>query len=67
MSNPKYPNCKVQLSGEDGNAFALVGAVSKALRNYGIPRAEVDKFASEALSGDYDHVLQTCMEYVEVN
>ena len=27
----------------------------------------VDEFTKEATSGDYDHLLQTCMDYVEVS
>ena len=28
----KYPDIKVQLSGEDGNAFFIIGTVKKALK-----------------------------------
>lgn len=66
MSNPKYPNIEVQLTGEDGNAFAVIGAVMKALKRNKVPKDEQDKFMNEAMSGDYNHVLQTCMKYVEV-
>lgn len=72
-TRPKYPECKVQLSGEDGNAFAVVGRVQHALRRYLADRgdadfaeAEVSAFFEEATSGDYDHLLQTCMRWVEV-
>ena len=67
MSKPKYPNIEVQLTGEDGNAFAVIGIVRNALRKNDVPIEEVNKFIAEAMSGDYDHVLQTCMSYVEVN
>lgn len=66
MANTKYPNVKVQLSGEDGNAFMLMGRVQKALRNAGATPTELDEFINEATSGDYDHVIQTCMDWVEV-
>jgi hypothetical protein len=56
----------VQLTGEDGNAFAVMGKVGKALKRAGVDKAEVDKFYAEATSGDYDHLLQVCMKYVEV-
>jgi hypothetical protein len=32
MSAPKFPDVEVQLSGEDGNAYAVLGRVSRALR-----------------------------------
>jgi hypothetical protein len=36
MSEPKYPDVSVRLVGEDGNAFAIMGRVSAALRDAGI-------------------------------
>lgn len=28
---------------------------------------EIDQFRKEATSGDYDHLLQTCMRWVDVS
>jgi len=64
MSDPRYPDCKVQLSGEDGNAFFIIGRTSKALRRAGAPKEDIDAYIAEATSGDYDHVLQTTMRWV---
>ncbi len=64
---PKYPNIKVQLSGRDGNAFAILGNVQGAMRRGGIPKEEIDAFITEATSGDYDNLLQTCVKYVQVD
>lgn len=64
---PKYPKVKVQLSGEDGNCFSILGRVQKALRKAGVSKEEVDLFLKEATSSDYDHLLQTCMAWVEVS
>jgi hypothetical protein len=61
----KYPDVKVQLVGEDGNAFFILGKVGKALRRAGVPDDEVKQFFDEAKSGDYDHLLQTCMKWVD--
>lgn len=66
MNEPKYPKIVVKLVGGDGNAFAILGKVSKALRAAGVPQAERDEFMAEATSGDYDHLLQICMKWVEV-
>lgn len=63
----KYPNVEVTLVGGSGNAFAILGAVTKALRRADVPKAERDKFMEEATKGDYDHLLRTAMEWVEVN
>ena len=56
----------VQLTGEDGNAFAILGAVVKGLKKAGASPVEVDEFQQEAMSGDYDHLLQVCMQWVNV-
>jgi len=63
---PKYPNITVELVGSDGNAFAVLGKVSKALKRAKVDPKEVKKFRDEATSGDYNHLLQTCMKWVEV-
>ena len=63
---PKYPKIKVRLTGRDGNAFAILGAVNAALRHAGVSAEERKQFADEATSGDYDHLLRTAMRWVEV-
>ena len=63
----KYPDIQVQLSGEDGNAFAIIGRVRKALRRADVANDEIDAFTAEATSGDYDHVIQTAMAWVDVS
>jgi hypothetical protein len=67
MTTVRYPNITVHLVGNDGNAFAILGAVQKALRRAGVPEGEVQAFYAEATSGDYDHLLTTCMRWVEVD
>jgi hypothetical protein len=57
---------KVKLIGMDGNAFAILGKVQAALEKAG-QVAEAEAFFNEATSGDYDHLLQTAMRYVDVN
>jgi len=64
--NTKYPDIEVELSGQDGNAFAIIGRVSKALRRANVPQADQDAFRKEATSGDYDNVIQTAMKWVNV-
>lgn len=63
----KYPGIEVELVGHDGNAFAIMGKVSGALRKEGVPKAEVDEYLAESMSGDYDHLLQTAMRWVTVS
>ena len=63
---PKYPEITVQLLGRDGNAFSVLGAVRRALRENGVSPSEIAAFLNEATSGDYDALLRTCMKWVEV-
>lgn len=67
MSEVKYPAIKVRLTGCDGNAFVIVGGVIAALKKGGVPKNEIDAFQKEAFSGDYNHLLQTAMSWVEVS
>jgi hypothetical protein len=64
-TRPRYPDVQVQLSGKDGNAFAILGRTTAALRAAGVPQEEIDNFFAEATSGDYDHLLQTTMAWVD--
>jgi len=66
MSEIKYPHITVKLTGENGNAFNLISKVTYALRRNGLKQVEIDEFVTEATSGDYDNVLQTCMRWVDV-
>jgi hypothetical protein len=61
---PKHP--EIKLVGEDGNAFAIIGRVQRAMRRAHVPPEELDEFLSEAMSGDYSNVLMTAMRWVEV-
>jgi hypothetical protein len=57
---------EVQLTGEDGSAFAILGACRAALKDAGNSQEIVKSFMDEATSGGYDHLLQTAMAYCEV-
>lgn len=61
---PKHPEVKVKLTGADGNAFAIIGAVVKAMRKAGLDASE---FIEEATADDYNHLLATALKYVEAN
>lgn len=66
MSDTRYPEIEVQLTGQNGNALNLIGIVRKALRRANVPDEEVLQFTEQATMGDYDNVLVTCMEWVTV-
>jgi hypothetical protein len=58
------PPC--ELVGTDGNVFAVIGRVRKALLGAG-QSERASEFVRRAFSAiSYDEVLRLCMEYVEV-
>ena len=54
---------KLKIIGTDGNTFALLGKASKVAKEN---KMDWDKISKEAMSGDYDHLLKTLMEYFDV-
>lgn len=62
----KYPDIQVKLVGEDGNAFAILGRMQRALMRGNVSSVDIANFVDEATSSDYDHLLQTCMDWVTV-
>lgn len=66
MTTTRYPNIKVQLTGNDGNAFAIMGAVRKALRRANVSSEEIAEYTAQSTSGDYDNLLVTAMDWVTV-
>jgi len=65
-SEIKYPEITAKIIGEDGNVFAVLGAVRQVLRRANVPKEQIDAFTKEATDGDYNHALQTCMRWVNV-
>ncbi len=67
MSEPKYPDVTVELTGQDGNMFMIGGRVGAALRRSGVPREEITAF-HEALYAQpsYDAALSFVMQTVQV-
>jgi hypothetical protein len=63
---PKHPNVKVELTGQNGNALAILGRCRKAAREAGLRDSEINAFVTEATSGDYDHLLQTAIHWFDV-
>jgi hypothetical protein len=70
----KFPDIDVQLTGNDGNAFAILGNVTKCMRRAKnedgssmCTTKDIDEFLDEARSGDYDKLLRTAMKWVNVS
>ena len=64
--SPKYPNIIVELTGCDGNAFAVLGRCRQAARQAELPDELIATFTAEAIVTDYDHLLQTAMRWFDV-
>jgi len=56
----------LQLVGTDGNAFSILGKAMKAAKRAGWSKERIAVYIEEAMSGDYDHLLQTTMKYFDV-
>jgi len=61
-----YEKISVKLTGEDGNAFAIMAKITSALQKGGAPESDIEKYQSESMSGSYDNLLQTAMKWVNV-
>lgn len=60
--NPKYPNIRIKLVGEDGNAFSILGRVQEAMRQNNI-EDQWEEFLREATSGNYDNLVLTVITW----
>lgn len=74
-TTPRYPDCVVRLSGEDGNIFMIIGrarvALRQHLRNSPIAKLEVERAVEEfttAVTGSesYDEALAVVERWVTV-
>lgn len=68
MTEPKYPHIEVELVGQNGNVFNLIGLVLQALRRAKISQTEQTLFQNEVMSSEsYDEALQCIMRWVCVS
>lgn len=64
MNDERKP--KVTLTGENGNAYNIMGLCFRAAKKAGWDQERIDALQHEMTSGDYDHLLQTAMRYFDV-
>lgn len=57
----------VQLSGQDGNAFIVIGVMTKALKSVGNSDSIVEDYEKQATSDSYNHLLKVSMSFANVN
>ena len=58
---------RMQLVGLDSNAFSIMGAFQSKARRQGWTTEEIKEVLDEARSGDYDHLLSTIMDNVDMD
>jgi hypothetical protein len=66
-AGPKYPNILLHMVGENGNAFAILARANRAMREARLTAEEKAAFNVEATSGDYDHLVQTCIRWFDTD
>jgi len=56
----------LKLVGTDGNAFAVLGAALRVAKRAGWTTEQWYAVRTEAMNGDYNHLLQTIMKHFSV-
>ena len=56
----------VKLTGQNGNAFAVMGLVKNALKQAGADKEYIDKYLKESTVGDHSYLLAVSIKYVNV-
>jgi len=64
--SPKHPHIIVELTGCDGNAFAVLGRCRQAAQQAELPDELIATFTAEAMASDYDHLLQTAVLWFDI-
>lgn len=57
---------RLRLSGENGNAFMVLGLAHRAAKKAGWPDERWQAVRKDAMAGDYDHLLATIAEHFDV-
>ena len=56
----------LDLRNVSGNAFAILGAAQRRMRELNVPEDERKAFLSLAMEGDYNNMLRLVMERFEI-
>lgn len=52
----------IDLTGPDGNAFALMGKARRIAKTLEWPKEDIDKMISQMMSGDYENLVNVFEE-----
>lgn len=61
----KY-TAEIDLSVIDGNAYAIMGAAQRILKQAGATPEEVKEYLDESMSSDYEHLVATVSKWLVV-
>ena len=56
---------KYDLVGVDGNAFAVMGYVLRAMKECKMSKEERSDYQTKTMSGDYDHLLVVSIKMID--
>jgi hypothetical protein len=56
----------INLVGEDGNAFFIIGKAVKLAKQMGWTPEKIKEFKDEMISGDYYHLLTTVSKHFKI-
>lgn len=60
MSKPKY-----SLVGINGNAYAIIAYVSRAMREQKFHQRQIDRYIARAKKKDYVHLISVSITYID--
>ena len=67
-TTPQFADVHVQLTGQDGNVFAIIGRVRRALLKAGATEQQIDRFMEEmTAAGSCDAALAVVLRWVQVS
>lgn len=58
---------KLNLIGEDGNAFAIIGNAVRAAKEAGWSKEKIDAYRTKAMNGDYNNLIMVTLESFDVD
>lgn len=61
----KY-TAEIDLTSIDGNAFAIMGAAQRILKQAGATKEELNEYLKESMSGDYDNLVATVGKWLVI-
>lgn len=56
---------KYSLVGIDGNAYAIMGYVTKCMKAEGMDQEDIDNYRANAMSSNYDHLFCVSCEMID--